>query len=311
MVTPLAAPDSIDELGLRRLIEHLIQGGVHGLFILGTTGEGPSLSQGLRRDLITLTCKLVDGRLPVLVGITECVPSDALELGEIAAGEGAAATVLAPPYYFPVTQQELADYAESLADELELPMMLYNMPGLTKVWFEVETLRRLAQVESIIGLKDSSGDLGYFEAAVQVKQQRPDWSLLVGPEHLLSATMQLGGDGGVNGGAHLFPRLFTNCYEALRRGNTDEAARLQAEIQAIQSCYEVGGDDPQRFLKVPKHGLALMGICSDRLAPPLRPLSSGQVERLRQRMEELAQAHQASGCEAVTQASAAGSIRVG
>lgn len=290
MVTPLASPDSIDELGLQRLVEYLIEGGVHGLFILGTTGEGPSLSQSTRRDLVTLTCKLVDGRVPVMVGITECVPANAIELGAVAAAEGATAVVLAPPYYFPLTQQELGDYVEGLAAKLELPLMLYNMPGLTKVWYEAETLQRLAQVESIIGLKDSSGDLKYFEAAVQIKQQRPDWSLLVGPEHLLSATMQLGGDGGVNGGAHLFPRLFVNCYEALRRGEVAEAARFQAGIQAMQACYAVGGDDPQRYLKVPKHGLALKGICSDRMAPPLQPLSAEQIGRLGQHLQDLAQA---------------------
>ncbi|WP_164100791.1 dihydrodipicolinate synthase family protein [Candidatus Laterigemmans baculatus] len=287
MVTPLASPDTIDELGLQRLVEHLIEGGVHGLFILGTTGEGPSLPQTVRRDLIMLTCKFVDQRVPVMVGITESVPAMGLELGRIAAGEGATATVLAPPYYFPLTQQELGDYAEGLAAELELPLMLYNMPGLTKVWYEVETLRRLTQVESIIGLKDSSGDLRYFEAAVELKRLRPDWSLLVGPEHLLSATLQLGGDGGVNGGAHLFPQWFVDCYESHQRGALAEAARYQAAIEALQACYAVGGDDPQRFLKVPKHALALRGICSDRLAPPLQPLAPQQIEQLRALIEQL------------------------
>lgn len=295
MVTPLATPDSIDELGLRRLIEHLVGGGVHGLFILGTTGEGPSLSQSLRRDLITLTCKLVDSRVPVLVGVTECVPENAVELGNVAAGEGAAAAVVAPPYYFPVTQAELVGYCESLAQRLELPLMLYNMPGLTKVWFEQETLEQLAAVDSIVGLKDSSGDLAYFKAALTMKQQRPDWSMLVGPEHLLSATMHMGGDGGVNGGAHLFPRLFAACYEALRGGDAKRAAQLQQQIEAMQTCYAVGEDDPQRFLKVPKHALSLLGICSDQLAPPLRPLSARQIELLRQRIDEGARSQEGIG----------------
>ncbi|MEX1041093.1 MAG: dihydrodipicolinate synthase family protein [Pirellulaceae bacterium] len=295
MVTPLAGPDSIDELGLRRLIEHLIGGGVHGLFLMGTTGEGPSLSQSLRRDLITLTCKLVGGRVPVLVGISECVPASALELGRIAAAEGAAAAVVAPPYYFPVTQTELTRYTADLAEQLELPLMLYNMPGLTKVWFEQETLEELAGVGSIIGLKDSGGDLAYFQAALQIKQRRPDWSFLVGPEHLLSATMRMGGDGGVNGGAHLFPQLFVACYEALSHGDEERAAQLQQQIEAMQVCYEVGGDDPQRFLKVPKHALSLLGICGDQLAPPLRPLSSTQIETLHKRMDESARSQEAIG----------------
>jgi len=141
MVTPLRARDELDVAGLERLIEHILSGGVSGLFILGTTGEGPSLSYRLRRELITLACRQVRGRVPVLVGITDTAFVESVNLARHAADAGADALVLAPPYYLPPGQPELQEYLEHLAAELPLPLFLYNMPGLTKVQYEIECLR--------------------------------------------------------------------------------------------------------------------------------------------------------------------------
>jgi len=132
----------VDVAGLERLVEHLIEGGVHGLFILGTTGEAPSLSYRLRHELIEQTCKQVAGRLPVLVGITDTSFVESVNLANVAAKAGAAAVVLSAPYYFPAGQPELLEYVEDIVAELPLPVFLYNMPSHTKLTFEPETLRR-------------------------------------------------------------------------------------------------------------------------------------------------------------------------
>ncbi|MCA9134129.1 MAG: dihydrodipicolinate synthase family protein, partial [Planctomycetales bacterium] len=162
LVTPLEDYDTIDQAGTERLIEHVIAGGVAGIFILGTTGEAPSLSYRLRRDFIRLVCTLVAGRVPVLVGITDTAFVESRALAEIAAGAGATNAVLSTPYYFPAGQTELLQYVEHLLADLPLPLMLYNMPSLTKVWFEIETLSQLSGHERIVGVKDSSGDMEYF-----------------------------------------------------------------------------------------------------------------------------------------------------
>lgn len=107
LATPLLAPDRLDIDGLERLINHLVAGGVHGLFILGTTGEGPSLSQPLRRELVSSAIGLAAGRLPVLVGISDAAVADSLALAHHAADAGAAAVVAAPPFYFPASQDQL------------------------------------------------------------------------------------------------------------------------------------------------------------------------------------------------------------
>lgn len=282
LVTPLADRDTLDRPGLRHLIEHVIDGGVHGVFILGTTGEGPSLGYRLRRELLTQTCEMVDRRVPVLVGITDSAFVESTALAEVAADAGAAAVVLAPPYYIPTSQAELVGYVERIAAELPLPLVLYNMPSLTKVWFDVETLRSLCSVESIVGIKDSGGDLEYFRQLIALRELRPDWSIMIGPEHLLAEAVALGGDGGVAGGANVFPRLFTQCYEATAGGREAEAARLQQQILGLQQIYDVG-DDASRYVKATKCALSILGICDDLPAEPFErfgPRERGTIEQV-------------------------------
>ena len=124
MITPLRDRDKLDTEGLERLVEHILAGGVSGLFILGTTGEGPALSYRLRRELIWRVCKQVNNRVPVLVGITDTAFVESVNIARSAAESGASAVVLAPPYYLPEAQPELQEYLNHLVPELSLkPMM--------------------------------------------------------------------------------------------------------------------------------------------------------------------------------------------
>src|SRR3954471_11457309 len=151
MVTPLQARDALDLPGLERLIEHILGGGVHGLFLLGTTGEAPGLSHRLRCELVERTCEQVSGRVPVLVGITDTSFVESVEMAEHAADAGAQAVVLAPPYYFPAGQPELAEYIEQVAAAVPLPLLLYNMPSHTKLSFEPGTIARALQIPNVVG----------------------------------------------------------------------------------------------------------------------------------------------------------------
>jgi dihydrodipicolinate synthase/N-acetylneuraminate lyase len=267
LVTPLAKRDQIDEEGTIRLLDHVIAGGVAGIFILGTTGEAPSLSYRLRRDFIRLACRLVGNRVPVLVGITDTSFVESIDLANVAKDAGARAVVLSTPYYFPAGQTELTRYVEYVLEELSLPLMLYNIPVLTKVPFEIETLRRLSGHSGIIGVKDSGGDIDYFRELLQLKEVRPDWTILIGPEHLTAEAVAMGGDGGVNGGANIFPRLFVDVYNAASAGDADSLAPLVDRVQRLQQIYEVG-KYMSRFIKATKCALSIQGICSDHVAEP-------------------------------------------
>lgn len=288
MVTPLRGRDELDVPGFERLIEHILAGGVSGLFILGTTGEGPSLSYRLRREVIKRTCRQVKGRVPVLAGITDTAFVESVNVAKAAAEAGADAVVVAPPYYLPEGQPELQEYLDHLVPELPLPLFLYNMPALTKVHIEADTIRRAMDNPRIIGLKDSSGDLTYFKTAADlIKQYRPDWPLLVGPEEKLLATLQLGGNGGVSGGANLFPKLYVKVVEAYRAGDLARAEALQQQIQRVSdSLYRIGRHSSS-IIKGIKCALSFLGVCNDFMAEPFHRFRDEQRVLVHQRLREL------------------------
>ena len=287
MVTPLRGRDELDLPGLERLIEHILAGGVSGLFILGTTGEGPSLSYHLRRELVERTCRQVRGRVPVLVGITDTAFVESVDLARHAATAGADALVIAPPYYFTEGQPELGEYLDHLVAELPLPLFLYNAPKNTKVQYELGTLRRALDMPKIVGLQDSSGNLDYFHNAVGLLKHRPDWSLLVGPEELLAEGVLAGGHGGVPGGANLFPRLYVRLCEAAHAGDGSRSGHLHAQVMRIsQSLYQIGSH-PSAVIKGIKCALGCLGICNDFMAEPFHRFRAGGRARVQSYLPEL------------------------
>jgi len=287
LVTPLASRDTLDAAGLERLIEHVLAGGVHGLFLLGTTGEAPSLSYRLRRELVDRACRQVKGRVPVLVGITDTAFVESVNMARCAADAGAQAVVLAPPYYFPAGQEELVEYLQHLVPELPLPLFLYNMPSLTKLVFEPATVRRLLDLPGIVGLKDSSGNMVYFHRLQRLLRDRPEIGLLVGPEELLGETVMLGGHGGVNGGANLFPRLFVELYEAARSGDRDRVETLHELVMDISDTIYSTGRHSSSFLKGLKCALALEGICGDFLAEPFHRFRDAERGRIQGHLDQM------------------------
>jgi 4-hydroxy-tetrahydrodipicolinate synthase len=291
MVTPLSDRDTLDVAGLQRLIEHILAGEVQGLFILGTTGEGPSLSYRLRCQLIDRVCEQVAGRVPVLVGISDTSLVESLNLADYAADAGAQAVVLAPPYYFPTGQTELLRYVEHIAAESPLPVFLYNLPSHTKLSFAPETLRRLIDVPNVVGLKDSSADMIYFHEVRRLCEQRADWSLLIGPEELLAEAVLLGAHGGVSGGANLCPRLYVDLYQAANRGQMACVAELHGRVMHIhQTIYSVAGPGTPWVAAVIagiKCALRCLGICDDFMAEPFRRLRDAERRLIQNHLAEL------------------------
>lgn len=253
----------------------MIVGGVHGLFVLGTTGEAAALSVRLRKELVERVTRQTAGRIPVLVGVSDTSLVAALAAAEHAASVGADAIVATTPYYLPLEQEELLAYFRALHDESTLPLYLYNMPGLTKTWISLEVVRAAMEMPNIHGLKDSSGDLAYFREIAAELHRRPDWSLLVGPEGLMVDTLAMGGHGCVGGGANVFPKLFVDLYEAATRGDAAEVERLQSQLATLAVIYGDGqyGACAVRGIKC---ALSLLNICDEQMAATFRPATAEQ-----------------------------------
>ena len=287
LVTPLLDDDVLDVEGLNRLIEHLIAGGVHALFVLGTTGEAQSLSYKLRVEMIKNTCRITKGRLPVLVCISDTSIVESVNLARIAADNGADAVVSAPPYYFAAGQPELIEFYENLTPQLPLPLFLYNMPTHTKVNFAPATIQRIAEDPRVIGFKDSSANAVYFQSVMYAMKERQDFSMLVGPEEIMAESVLLGAHGGVNGGANMFPELYVELYNAAKNTNLEELKRLQEKIMQISATIYTVGQLGSSYLKGLKCALNLLGICSDYVAAPFHKFEQREREKIWKALQKL------------------------
>ena len=287
LITPLTDSETLDRPGFERLITHLITGGVHGLFILGSTGEAPSLDAGLRRTVIDQGCAIAAGRVPVLVGVSDTSLRESIALAEHAAEAGASAVVLCPPYYFPLDQQDLLRYFQRFAEAVSLPVFIYNIPKFARTTISIEVVDGLVDIPNVAGLKDSSGDLDYLRRVRHATAHRPDFSLFVGIEEIMVDALQAGANGAVCGGANLFPELHVRLFEAARDHRAAEAQALQELVLRIGNAVYGVGSETSSYLRGLKTALATLNLCNDALAEPLQPFSSAEKAQFRSRLDAL------------------------
>jgi len=268
VLTPLANRDQLDRSAFDRLLNYLIEGGSSALFVLGSTGESPGLSDRLRRDLIDCACATVGQRVPLLVGITDTAFAESLQLAEYAAKAGASALVLSPPYYFNLSQSAFLGYLERLLPLLPLPVYLYNIPSLTKLMIAPETVFAAAKMPNVYGLKDSSGNVDYFIRVQSLMADRPDFALLVGVEEILAEMVARGAHGGVCGGANLYPRLYVDLFEAAARHDAERVRTLQSTVITISEGVYRAGEQESSYLRGLKCASSMLGFGNGLMAEP-------------------------------------------
>ena len=281
MVTPLTQGAEVDYPATEKLVEHLIAGGVHGIFALGTTGEAQSLSAQQRADFTTYVGEKIAGRVPYIVGISDTSIADSIALAKTAQAAGACGVVATPPYYFAPAQNDMVAWFTALADASPLPVYLYNMPSHVKVNIAPETAAMLAKHPNIKGLKDSSHNMTYFQTLGYLTKDEADFVLFVGPEEQTAQAVLLGGVGGVNGGANMFPELYVKSYNAAVAGDLETVRKCQKAILHISTAiYNVDG-----YLPGLKGALELLGLCNRTLALPYTAMSDEKMVELKAALE--------------------------
>jgi 4-hydroxy-tetrahydrodipicolinate synthase len=286
IVTPLISNTELDTVGLKNLIDHLLSGGVHGIFALGTTGEATSLDYGLRKEFIHLTCEFVAKKVPVVVGITDTCLQGSLEIANAANAAGADAVVVSTPYYLPMSQSEFIFYLEQLVPQLPLPFLMYNMPSCTKLHMSVPTVRKAHELGAI-GIKDSSGNWPYLLSLIEEFKDSPEFAVIAGTEMFIPETVMNGGHGAVAGGANIFPSLFVELYEASVNADLDKIELLKAKmVEMEEKIYNVGSY-PSKYVKTIKSALSALGICNDYVAMPFRRFDDGKIMRIKQNIKEM------------------------
>ena len=298
MVTPLDAKRRLDKKGTRNMVHHLLKGGVDGIFLLGTTGEGPHLSYAVREELVKTVCGLVKGRVPVLVGITETDLDDAVAFAAKCKAHCAAAVVAAPPYYFKLTQAECVAWFTKMADRLPLPLVIYDMPAHTDTIIEPATIAKLAAHPNIVAMKDSSSIIALFNkfrlvvgtdgaSGGPAPLPKDGFSLFMGPDEAMGEAVLLGADGGVCTGANLWPAQFKAMYLAAKAGDAEKVRRLQ-RFTTMSSYLLYGlGQGQIGFLKGVKAALAEMGLIQNVLAAPFEPFGGKELVQVRAALRRL------------------------
>jgi len=300
MVTPLDAKRRLDKKGTRNMVNHLLKGGVDGIFLLGTTGEGPHLSYAIREELVKTVCAEVRkyGRavaprpphaaIPVLVGITETDLDDAVAFASKCKAYGAAAVVAAPPYYFKLTQAECVAWFTEMADRLPLPLVVYDMPAHTDTIIEPATIAKLAVHPNIVAMKDSSSIIALFNKfRIALEPFADKFSLFMGPDEAMGEAVLLGADGGVCTGANLWPAQFKAMYLAAKTGDVEKVRRLQ-RFTTMSSYLLYGlGQGQIGFLKGVKAALAEMGLIQNVLAVPFEPFGGKELVQVRAALRRL------------------------
>ena len=286
IVTPLKSDTELDEKGLKKLIDHIIGGGVHGVFLLGTTGEATNLSYELRKEFIQKACSYVNKKVPVMVGITDTCLQGSIEIANAAKDAGADALVISAPYYLPISQNEFITYLEQLIPLLPLPFMMYNMPSCTKMHMSVNTVIKAKELGAI-GIKDSSGNLPYMLSLIEEFKDSPEFAIIAGTEIFLPETIKAGGHGAVAGGANLFPALFVELYDASVNDDTEKIEQLREKLLLIEEkIYNVGAYS-SKYVKTIKSALSAMDICNDYVAMPFRKFNETKRQQIALNLKEM------------------------
>ena len=246
-VVPYDDRGEINEPELRRFLSFLIDKGVHGLYPNGSTGEFTRLSVEERRRIVRITCEEARGRVPVLAGAAEANVKETLAACETYAGYGARAVAIVSPIYYRLSPESVAAYFTQIAQNSPIDITLYNIPMFATP-IDLPTIRKLAELPRIVGIKDSSGDLAFMMRMISaVRPARPDFSFLTGWEAVLVPMLVIGCDGGTHASSNVVPELTRSLFEMTRAGQIEEAMRLQYRILELFDAMLLPFEFPDGF----------------------------------------------------------------
>lgn len=283
IVTPMHEDGAIDHDALAALVEWHIAEGSDGIVIAGTTGESPTLSMKEHQQLIAKTVAIAGGRIPVIAGVGANSTGEAVELTQQAHKDGADGGLSVVPYYNKPTQEGLYRHFSAIADSCDMPLILYDVPARVVTALEDDTVARLAQLPTIVGIKDAVGDVSRvarLAQAVAQKAGREDFTQLSGDDKTSCEYLLAGGDGVISVTANIAPKNMARMVAAARRGDADAAKSADAPMQPFHAAQGVESNP------IPvKAALAMMGKSPHGIRLPLTPLSPQHHDAVRKAAE--------------------------
>jgi len=285
MVTPITADGAVDESALCRLVETLLAGGVEGIFVLGTTGEGVNVPRSQRRLVVERTVSTVANRALVYAGLGDLKP-DEFGIANDYFATGANAVVVHPPISVPVPGAELEKWYRALLDQARGPVVLYNMPSTTGVSIPLDAVEKLLGHPNLAGIKDSENNPKRLEELLKRFGGRPGFAIFVGVGALMEKGLRLGADGIVPSVGNLIPDVCQNLCTSARQGDWNRAETQFARMNAVAALYQKGRT-LNESISVLKAAVHFRGLCEPYVLPPLHTLSASAMEKLRGQMVQL------------------------
>jgi len=279
LVTPMLEDGSIDYAGLRKLIDWHIAEGTNCLGVVGTTGESPTVSIEENCEVIRVAVEHAKGRIPVMAGTGANSTSEAIELSRYALKVGADCTLSVVPYYNKPSQEGIYQHFKKIAEAVDIPMVLYNVPGRTVADMQASTALRLAKIPGIIGIKEATGEID--RAAYLVKHAPPGFSIYSGDDGTAIALMLLGGHGNVSVTANVAPRAMSELCRAAIAGDAKKASAIHMKLVELhQALFVEPSPAPAKW------AMARLGLCGSALRLPITPLSASAQATVEQAMRE-------------------------
>lgn len=277
MVTPLNDREEVNEKALRSLVDFLIDSGVHGIFVVGSQGEAYALSQDEKKKVMETAVEQTAKRVPVYAGTGAVTTSEAVELTQMAEKIGVDAVSVITPYFLSPSQEELYEHYKTIANSTSLPILLYNNPGKTGgVNISIGLAERLSQIENIVGIKDSSGDMTLTGEYIR-KTKGKGFSVLAGRDTLILSTLLYGGSGAISATANVAPKIAVGIYEHFMKGDIEKAREAQFALAPLRVAFELG-----TFPVVIKEALKLIGIDAGPAKSPVKGLSDAKRRELKE-----------------------------
>jgi 4-hydroxy-tetrahydrodipicolinate synthase len=280
MVTPLDDQEELDVIALRRLVNFLIEGGVHGLFPIGSQGEFYAFSPDEKRRVWEIVVEETAGRVPVYGGTGDVTTRQVIELNRIAEEAGVDAVSVVTPYFIQPSEAELYDHFVAIAEATRLPVLLYNNPGRTGVKLSAGLVARLSEHPNIVGIKDSSGDLTL--TIEMIRQTGEDFAVLMGRDSLIYAGLQHGIKGAIAATANVVPALVVEIYEAFLEGDMARSLAAQEKLLPLRLAFGLGS-----FPVVVKDAMNMIGVPVGPARRPLHSLTGVAREQLRDVLEQV------------------------
>jgi len=278
LVTPFR-DGAVDEDAFARLVERQIEGGVHGLVPVGTTGESATLSHDEHRRVIELCVKTAAGRVPVIAGAGSNSTAEAIEVARHAKSVGADAVLMVTGYYNRPSQEGVFRHYEAVSAAVDVPVIVYNVPGRTAVDVSNETMARIAKLPNMIGVKDASGDVA--RASFQRLMCGEHWLMLSGDDPTALGYMAHGGHGCISVTSNVAPRPCADFFNACLAGDYETARALQAKlIRLHKALFLDASPAPTKF------ALSELGLCSEEARLPIAPCADAVKPAIREAMRE-------------------------